>query len=243
MITAELNATGAERLRDGGAAAPTFDAIHDLGNLIQVASSGMNILARDPNVIAAPAVLEVVGGARTALERAGALIRHIMARGDERQRRAGDVSVESCLAEIQRLLAIAWNSGVRLEAVAAPGLPTLECDRLSLQNALLNLLFNACDAMPDGGLVSIEAEAVRLERTPMVEFRVTDGGIGMTPDTVLRAFEPFFTTKGKGLGGIGLPSVKRFADEHGGSIAIRSVLGSGTTVTLRLPAARRSAGG
>lgn len=72
-----------------------------------------------------------------------------------------------------------------------------------------------------------------------VQFRVTDTGIGMTPETVVRAFEPFFTTKGKGLGGIGLPSVRHFADEHGGAVRIDSMPGSGTTVTLRLPAAQR----
>src|SRR5688572_223222 len=98
MIPADLDVTGAKRLRDGAAAAPTFDAIHDLGNLIQVVSSGMNILARDPNVIAAPAVLEVVGGARAALERAGALIRNTMARGDERQRRNDDPPQRGALA-------------------------------------------------------------------------------------------------------------------------------------------------
>jgi signal transduction histidine kinase len=60
----------------------------------------------------------------------------------------------------------------------------------------------------------------------------------MTEETVVRAFDPFFTTKCQGLGGIGLPMVKHFAERHGGSVEIESVLGSGTTVILRLPAAR-----
>ncbi len=58
----------------------------------------------------------------------------------------------------------------------------------------------------------------------------------MTRETVLRAFDPFFTTKSAGLGGVGLPMVKRFAEETGGSVDIESTLGSGTTVILRLPA-------
>ncbi|MDX8454894.1 ATP-binding protein [Mesorhizobium sp. VK9D] len=73
---------------------------------------------------------------------------------------------------------------------------------------------------------------------PFIELRIADRGIGMTPGTVARAFEPFFTTKGKGLGGVGLPMVKHFAAERGGSVEIESVLGAGTTVILRVPAAR-----
>jgi signal transduction histidine kinase len=241
MIVAEMESSGTDRpdaSRSRGAAVESaFSAIHDLGNLIQVASSGMNILARNPDVIAAPSLWELVGGARTALERASTLVRNTIARGDERQRNAHLANVGSCLAEIQRLVGIAWSSSVRLEVLVSGELPALKCDYQALQSALLNLLFNARDAMPDGGVVSIEAVAVTSEQAAMVEFRVNDKGIGMTPDTVFRAFEPFFTTKGQGLGGIGLPSVKQFADEHSGSIDIQSVFGSGTTVTLRLPAA------
>jgi signal transduction histidine kinase len=58
----------------------------------------------------------------------------------------------------------------------------------------------------------------------------------MTPETVLRAFDPFFTTKDTGLGGVGLPMVKHFAEQHGGSVNIESAFRSGTTVILRLPA-------
>lgn len=222
----------------GPAVDPTFSTIHDLGNLIQVASSGMSIMARDPNLIAAPSLREVLNGARTALERAGTLLRNAIAPGDDRARNADLVNVESCLAEIERLVRIAWNSSARLEVLVSTGLPPLNCDYLALQSALLNLMLNARDAMPDGGLVSVEAVGVDLKQAAAVEFRVKDSGIGMTQDTVVRAFEPFFTTKGHGLGGIGLPSVRRFADEHGGTIDIQSKLGSGTTVILRLPAAQ-----
>ena len=102
---------------------------------------------------------------------------------------------------------------------------------------MLNLVFNARDAMPDGGMIAIEAAASGEGRSALIELSVRDTGIGMTPRTVVRAFDPFFTTKSKGLGGIGLPTVKRFVEEAGGSVAIESRLGSGTTVTLRLPTA------
>ncbi|WP_245319615.1 ATP-binding protein [Mesorhizobium temperatum] len=100
----------------------------------------------------------------------------------------------------------------------------------------MNLVFNARDAMPDGGLISINAAAVVQDPGTVVELRIEDSGIEMTRETVLRAFDPFFTTKGKGLGGVGLPMVKHFAERHGGRVDIESAFGSGTTVILRLPA-------
>jgi signal transduction histidine kinase len=215
----------------------TVGTVHDLGNLIQVASSGLNILSRDPHVSAAPALLSIVGGARTALERAHAVVRDTIARADRNQLNVELVSVGPCLIEIQTLVGVSWNPDLQLEVLIAPDLPQVRCDRLAFQNAVLNLLFNARDAMPDGGLVSIEAAASHFGPAEVVEVRVKDRGIGMSQETIVRAFEPFFTTKGSGLGGIGLPSVKRFAEDHGGKVDVRSVLGFGTSVTLRLPAA------
>ena len=69
-----------------------------------------------------------------------------------------------------------------------------------------------------------------------MELQVTDSGIGMKPETIERAFEPFFTTKPEGLGGVGLPIVRRFAEDAGGHVSIESEFGVGTTVTLHLPA-------
>ena len=113
----------------------------------------------------------------------------------------------------------------------------VRCDRLELRDALLNLVFNARDAMPAGGLVSIAAaNASRHSPETEIELRITDEGVGMTPDTIVRAFDPFFTTKSKGLGGLGLPLVERFVQDIGGGLDIESSPGIGTTVTLRLPA-------
>jgi signal transduction histidine kinase len=73
----------------------------------------------------------------------------------------------------------------------------------------------------------------------LVELSVADCGIGMTDETMKRAFDPFFTTKSGGLGGVGLPMVKRFVEGAGGQIRLSSMPGAGTTVTLFLPAVRR----
>lgn len=210
--------------------------VHDLGNLIQVASSALNRVARDPSVSTAPALEPVIASARTALQRAGALVRETVGRAAASHREPEHASVGACLSEVENLLRSAWETNVRLEVRAGRGLPAVKCDPLGLQNAVLNLVFNARDAMPDGGLITINAAAVRQGPAIVVELRIEDSGIGMTRETALRAFDPFFTTKGTGLGGVGLPMVKHFAERHGGGVDIESVFGSGTTVILRLPA-------
>jgi signal transduction histidine kinase len=217
-------------------AQPAAGIVHDLGNLIQVASSALNRVARDPSVSTVPALEPVIASARTALQRAGTLVRETLARAHESHRDSEHADVGACLAEVETFVRNAWDPAFRIELRVGSGLPSAQCDRVGLQSAVLNLIFNARDAMPDGGLISVAAEAVA--QGAVVELRLEDRGIGMTKETLARAFDPFFTTKGEGLGGVGLPMVKHFAEEHGGSVEIESTLGSGTTVILRLPAVR-----
>jgi signal transduction histidine kinase len=216
----------------------TAGTVHDLGNLIQVASSALNRVARDPGVSTTPALEPVIASAKTALLRAGALVRETISKAQGGHHETEKTSVGACLIEVEALVQSAWEPSVRLEIRVASDLPPARCDRLGLQNAILNLLFNAREAMPDGGLISVDATAVVRDSVAVLELRVEDGGIGMMPETMVRAFDPFFTTKGNGLGGVGLPMVKRFTEEHGGSVEVESTFGAGTIVILRLPAAR-----
>ncbi|MCA0046194.1 ATP-binding protein [Mesorhizobium sp. B283B1A] len=217
----------------------TAGIVHDLGNLIQVASAALNHLARDPSVSAAPTLGLAISGARTALERAGALVRQSISSARESRRESEYANVGACLAEIETLIRSAWDPKIRLEVRVRPDLPSVRCNRLGLQNAILNLVFNARDASPNGGLISIDT-AVVFDGTSATQVDITtaDNGVGMTAETIAFAFDPFFTTKTEGLGGVGLPMVKRFAEESGGSIDIQSAPGTGTTVRLRLPAMR-----
>jgi signal transduction histidine kinase len=209
--------------------------IHDLGNLIQIASSAVNIIARNPGVHAAD-LGSAIAGAKTSLERAGALVRQTIGMASERAAAAEQVRVGACLADIEKLLHITWADHIRLDVRADPDLPPVTCDSLALQSAVLNLLFNARDAMPNGGVISIRAEAIALDYGQGIELRVADSGVGMKPETIARAFDPFFTTKSDGLGGVGLPMVERFAQDTGGRVLIESEYGVGTTVRLQLPA-------
>jgi CheY-like chemotaxis protein len=118
-------------------------------------------------------------------------------------------------------------------------------DRDELDVALLNLVVNAKDAMPDGGVVTIEAKNLASLpsdvvagdlRGPVVALSVKDEGLGMSAAVVERAFEPFFTTKPNTKGsGLGLSQVYGFCQQAGGVPAIRSAAGSGTAITLYLP--------
>jgi signal transduction histidine kinase len=108
-----------------------------------------------------------------------------------------------------------------------------------LENAILNLILNAGDAMPGGGSVVIRASAI--EDGSRVKISLSDTGTGMTPRVLARAFDPFFTTKPPGQGtGLGLATVYGFAKQSGGYAEIESTLGAGTTVSIFLPTAAAS---
>jgi signal transduction histidine kinase len=111
------------------------------------------------------------------------------------------------------------------------GPETARVDGFQLKQAILNLLLNALQATPAGGNV-----VLRVSGDPgRLEVAVRDDGAGMSAETREKAFTPFFTTREEGTG-LGLALVRRIAEQHGGSVAISSALGEGTTVTLVFPA-------
>jgi len=123
---------------------------------------------------------------------------------------------------------------LRLEL--AEGLPAVMGIESELRDALINLVFNAVDAMPDGGELVLRTRAQRSGDTRHVEVDVADTGVGMDEDTCRRCLEPFFTTKGERGTGLGLAMVYGAMQRHGADIDIRSEPGRGTTLVLRFPA-------
>lgn len=163
--------------------------------------------------------------------------------------RAGDCEAEEldvglCLAGLERLLGWITAGSIRFDLRVSPYCPRVSCSRRQFENALLNLVLNARDAMPGGGILTIDALASgEADQAGDAIISVTDTGEGMDAYTLSRAFEPFFTTKGDGRGsGLGLAMVRRFTHEAGGGVTARSQPGLGTTVTLTLPAAPRPFG-
>ncbi len=120
--------------------------------------------------------------------------------------------------------------GVEVGRRLPPGLPRLRADRQQLRQVLLNLVCNAYDAMPEGGLIVIEAD----RDGDAVRFTVSDTGGGIADDALPHLFEPFFTTKAKGIG-LGLSVAHRIVDAHGGSLEAATRPGTGASFTLTLP--------
>jgi signal transduction histidine kinase len=114
----------------------------------------------------------------------------------------------------------------------------VRADETKLQQVFLSIFKNACEAMTPGGHLHIQVTQHRAGKGSEVQVLIKNNGAPIPADLVDKVFEPFFTTKRSGIG-LGLPTVKKIVEEHGGSIAIGSAPDEGTTVTIRLPAISR----
>ncbi len=142
-------------------------------------------------------------------------------------------------AALQEWRALGRGTPVVEKVHIAPDMPDLLVDPEQVKEALVNLLLNAREAMPQGGTLTVAARADATGSVPaMVEIRIVDTGSGISPDHLKQIFDPFFTTKDFGTG-LGLTNVKRLVEDNGGQLAISSTPGQGTEVVLRLPALAR----
>jgi signal transduction histidine kinase len=141
--------------------------------------------------------------------------------------------VDQCLVLSGHRLQLG-NIETRFDAVEP--LPPIQGDANQLQQCLINLVFNAIDAMPDGGLLEITARAS--EDRSAVVITVTDNGCGIAPEHLPHIFDPFFTTKKEGQGtGLGLSTTYGIIEKHKGTIDVQSRPGQGAAFTIKLPAA------
>ncbi len=144
------------------------------------------------------------------------------------------------LAELIEEVVAPYRAGlagrVAIALDAAPGLPAIALDRTLFARALTNVIENALHAMPGGGTLAITSRAPDAGARGAVVVEITDTGVGMDADAAARIFEPYFSTKATGTG-LGLTIAKRNVELNGGTIAVRSVKGQGTTVTIALPLA------
>src|SRR5207248_1239793 len=129
---------------------------------------------------------------------------------------------------------------IAVETRLASGPVTTRADRSHLEQVIMNLVVNARDAMPDGGVLTIRTDTLDAGLdAPMdraVQLTVSDTGVGMTDDVKAKIFEPFFTTKGPDKGtGLGLATVFGIVQQSGGRISVESAPGRGTTFRVGLP--------
>lgn len=131
----------------------------------------------------------------------------------------------------------AANGGIEIIRYLDPDLPRVMLDRTAFRQALLNLIINAKQSMPDGGQLVVRTEA----QGDAVALNLIDTGCGMDQETMSRMFEAFFSTK-PGGSGLGLPTTEKIIGAHGGQISVQSEVGRGTQFTIQLPVPARLAG-
>lgn len=149
-----------------------------------------------------------------------------------------DLRLGSLNEQVERVLdlfaAQAAEAGVEIVRYLDPDLPSILLNAETLQAALVNLVKNALEAMPDGGQLTVRTRITRQG----VALDLIDTGVGMDERTAMRMFEPFFTTKSGGSG-LGLPTARRIIEAHGGRIGVHSEVGVGTQFTLEFPTPAR----
>ena len=222
----------------------TGGVAHDFNNLLTAVMGSLELALRR---VSDPPVQRLLQSARAAAERGARLTAHMLAFARKQPLSLQAFDANAVVRGTDELLRRSAESMIRLRYDLADAVWPVLSDPMQLEVALLNLVVNARDAMPDGGEVCISvrnlpaAEAMRLglEGRDFVAITVADTGEGMSEAVRASAFEPFFTTKEPGRGtGLGLSMVYGFARQAGGMVAIDSAPGKGTTVTIHLPRAQ-----
>ena len=184
----------------------------------------------------------------TAAQRGVELTRRLLAFSDSHTLQPMEINCNRLVESIRSTLSRTLSGGIDLHVTLSDDLWPAVADARKFESAILNLTANACEAMPNGGGLTITTANVMLDEhyrdrhpevqpSPYVLTAVTDTGEGMMPDVLARAFEPFFTTKkGPTASGLGLSKVYAFAKQSQGHVSIYSAVGLGTTVRLYLPA-------
>ncbi len=222
---------------------------HDFNNLLTAVLGSLELLrARVPAADARAARL--LDNAVQAAQRGAALTQRLLAFGRRQALTPEPVDVPALVRAMSDLLRSSVGNGVQIETRFPIVVARAHVDANQLELALLNLVVNARDAMPEGGRLTIAAreEEVsqggrgRLSLGSYVLLSVTDTGEGMDEATLAQATEPFFTTKAVGKGtGLGLSMVYGLAIQSGGQLVLHSRRGEGTTVELWLPRAEAAA--
>ena len=185
-----------------------------------------------------PEVLADVDTILTSAQRAGDLSKRLYRAARGESDHTEPVPVNEVVAQVVRTATPKWKDtpearGISIDVITnLEDVPPILGTKSGLHDILTNLLFNAVDALPDGGTVVIGSEPVEKR----IRLTVTDTGIGMDTETRKRAFDPFFTTKMDTGTGLGLATVYGTVSQWGGTVEVESTPGVGTTFTIHLPA-------
>ena len=219
---------------------------HDFNNLLTAINGFAEMASRklgDPEAVRG--MLEQI---RLSGERAAELTRQLLAFSRKQILLPKLIDLNSVLAAMRTLLLRLVRADIQLSFTLAPGLNPVRMDPGQLEQIILNLVLNACDAMPEGGRLAVETRKVGPDALPAVSqqaanphgyvlLEVSDTGVGMTPELQARIFEPYFTTKEPGKGtGMGLATVFGILNQSDGSIQVASEPGKGSRFRIFFPA-------
>jgi len=231
-----------ERLRALGQMASGI--AHDINNAISpVALYTESLLMREPNLsVQARGQLMTIQRAIDDVAQTVARMREFY-RPSEVESYRTDVGLNLLVQQVVDLTRARWSDQpqrrgvmVELKSELAADLPNFRGVDHEIRDALTNLIFNAVDAMPQGGVIEVRTSLLTSGTAePRVRLEVTDSGIGMDEETRRRCLEPFFTTKGERGTGLGLAMVYGMAQRHGAALEIDSQPGSGTTMRILFP--------
>lgn len=215
---------------------------HDFNNLLMVVLSSLEMVKRrlpdDPRIIG------LVNNAIQGAQRGSALTQRMLAFARRQELTVSPIDVPTLVRDMRELLQRSLGPSIPIELRFPLSLNDALADANQLELALLNLAVNARDAMPAGGSIIIAAREENVGTGHMsalavgryLVLSVADTGEGMDQETLEKAMEPFFTTKGVGKGtGLGLSMVHGMAEQSGGRLILKSILGEGTTAEIWLP--------
>ena len=214
----------------------TYGLAHDFNNLLTVITNSLDrIAACDGDV---HKIAQSAATAQRACDRGALLTKQLLAfsRGELIRSKAQDLN--TLIRGSESLLRRACDAPITIRFDLEPLLPEVAVDRSQFEAAVLNLVINARDALPQGGRIVVSTRRLTAKSgEEHVSLTVEDDGTGMTEEVIAKAFDPFFTTKEVGKGsGLGLSQVYGVVTQAGGTVSIHSAPGEGTVVIMRLPA-------
>lgn len=210
---------------------------HDFRNILTIVASGLRVAER--NAGKPDKLKSALAAIQEGVERGERMTSRLLRFASQQELMAGPEDVNTLLRKLEAFLKYGAGSGVRIELPLAADLPTCLVDPPRFNAAILNLVVNARDAMPEGGIIRISTAVIRgMERglpRDYVRVRIRDHGVGMSPEVLERIFDPYFTTKGDSGTGLGVPQVHALMQQVGGFVRVNSTVGEGTSFDLFFP--------
>ena len=220
---------------------------HEVNNMMTIVLGFADFLLRDETL--GREHRDDVEEMRRAAERAAGITQQLLAFSRRQVMQASVLDLNEVVRGAAQLLRTLLPANVQLETDLDAEEPWIRVDQTQIEQVIINLAFNARDAMPEGGTLSLTTSVKQLERGALQErigisvppgeyvtLEISDTGMGMDRGTLAHVFEPFFTTKGVGKGtGLGLSTVYGIVKQSGGYVTVRSEAGAGTSFCVFLP--------